>query len=202
MRPSITQFQLAEMRKRFEGDTKNHHYVVEHDDGAMKCILAKAYSTSAYWFRVVTWAKTLAISGDMGCFVFSRHSEFDGTKLFRGDAATTGDIQYIAGKVIASSNPVHEFDLERSVTNLMVDFGDVLGDKADEFKEWFDSVSHGDEGGFRDAVENFEVDSEIAISCDWPECCVHSFSEHFVWCVLAIIKTIQEYDKTKKVEDV
>lgn len=202
MRASITQFQLAEMRKRFADDTKNHHYVVEHDDGAMKCILAKAYSTSAYWFRVVTWAKTLAISGDMGCFVFSRHNEFDGTKLFRGDAATTGDIQYIASKVIASSNPVHEFDLERTITNLLVDFGDVLGDKADEFKEHFDSVSQTDEDEFHDALSSFEVDSGIAVTTDWHEYDVRSFSEHFVWCVLAIIKTIQEYDKTKKVEDV
>jgi hypothetical protein len=198
MRPTITKAALAEVQQLFEKDTANHIYIVEHDDGMMRCIFARAQNSAAYWFRVVTWAEVLAISGDMGTFVFRRWGKADGMSLFRGNAAVTGDIQYIASKLIASSDPVHKFNLERTIANLLDALKDVFEGKEDEFKEHFDSISDTDENGFIDAVASFEIENDLPIPCDWPESCVHSFTEHFVWCVLAIIKTIQEYDKTKQ----
>lgn len=50
----------------------NHELTIEHDDGVFRSLFCGQPSTSNYHFRIVTWPGHLAISGDIGTFVWSR----------------------------------------------------------------------------------------------------------------------------------
>lgn len=57
---------------RFLKDVKEHGMEIIRDDGINRHIRFKRKDESAYYFDIVTWPGTLAISGDCGTWVFSR----------------------------------------------------------------------------------------------------------------------------------
>lgn len=57
---------------------KDHKVTIEQDDGIFRSILFKRPGTGFYHFRIVTWPGHLAISGDIGNYVFAREHDMFG----------------------------------------------------------------------------------------------------------------------------
>ena len=58
--------------KRFLSDVRYHQMTVEMDQGVHRSILFKRPGSGMYHFRLVTWPGHLAISGDVGDYIFAR----------------------------------------------------------------------------------------------------------------------------------
>lgn len=69
---------LTYARQRVLVSFKNHEITIEQDDGVYRCILFKNPKSRAYHFRIVTWPGSLAITGDIGSFIFSRERDMFG----------------------------------------------------------------------------------------------------------------------------
>lgn len=78
---------VAKSRERFIRETATHEMTVLRDDGLYRHLRFQRPDTSMYWFDLVTWPGVLTISGDCGCFVFSRTRDmFE----FFGDGGSSG----------------------------------------------------------------------------------------------------------------
>lgn len=55
-----------------EHEFKNHELTIIRDDGVYRHLRCCRPDTWSYGFEIVTWPGHLAISGDIGCYVFSR----------------------------------------------------------------------------------------------------------------------------------
>ena len=173
-------------KEEFLQSVQHHKMTVELDTPTHKHLKFKIPDCMNRWFDIVVWPGYLCISGDMGCFVFSRISNmFD---FFRsGDLAINPG--YYSEKVMAQS---------------------IYGDGVRKFcKEKFVSA-------VRAAVESMELDSELiekAQGCedeyaavefirnDYPEywewnC--EACTYHYIWCLYAIVWAINQYDQSKK----
>ena len=76
-------------QSRFLRDVRDHKMIIELDQGVHRSIRFGRPGSSAYHFRLNTWPGHLAISGDMGSYVFSRTADM--FEFFR-DSAMTGRI--------------------------------------------------------------------------------------------------------------
>jgi len=59
----------------FKRSISNHKMTIEQDNDVFRCIYFGAPGDSNQSFRLVTWPGCLAISGDMGDVIFSRHRD-------------------------------------------------------------------------------------------------------------------------------
>lgn len=71
-------YPYIEARSRAIKAIAKHEVHIEHDEGVFRSILFKAPGTSNYHFRLVTWPGHLAISGDIGDFIFAREHDMFG----------------------------------------------------------------------------------------------------------------------------
>lgn len=67
----------------FLEDVKNHQLTIIVDDNNIRHIRMKRPDTNCYSYDITTWNGYLCISGDMGCYVFSRLSDM--FEFFRMD---------------------------------------------------------------------------------------------------------------------
>lgn len=58
--------------ERFIEDIKSHSMTIENENGVHRTLAFKKPDSSHLWFRISTWPGYLAISGDMGNFMWSR----------------------------------------------------------------------------------------------------------------------------------
>ena len=70
-------------KEQFLRNVKNHTMRVEMDDGVHRSLVFSNDDTFNQHFRINTWPGYLCISGDMGCYVFSRI--YDMFKFFRSE---------------------------------------------------------------------------------------------------------------------
>ncbi len=64
--------EIAQAAARFNEAVAEHEMTVKHDDGLYRHLRFSKPGTWSYGFDLVTWPGHLAISGDMGDYVFAR----------------------------------------------------------------------------------------------------------------------------------
>ena len=209
----------------FLEDVKDHELKISLDQGAHRHLTFKQNNSYNMHYHITTWPGYLCISGDMGCFVFSRmHDMFE---FFRGINTQEGvpgvPFSYWAEKLDATDN--------RSRTG-------ILEDNVDAYKQMLLETYLRDirEGNFSVYASN-NVDAragrrrgyeEIKELCKEIEECpgtesrvtlIYNFSSsngysfdefpykscqnytfHFIWCCFAIVKAIEEYDKLQSAQ--
>lgn len=70
--PALLPDRFAAARLRFQNEIGDHQMTVLHDDGLYRHLRFKNPDNGFYWFDLVTWPGYLSISGDIGCYTFSR----------------------------------------------------------------------------------------------------------------------------------
>lgn len=194
--------------ERFLRDVRNHHMTIEHDSGVHRSIHFGRTGSSHLYFRLVTWPGYLAVSGDSGCYTFSRlHDMFDffrfaGPEYEKGDRINEG---YWSEKLRAvdRSSGLEDFDEEAYIEAIRGDMASHLsGMKLSDAKvvvreagwhDLFDAPSSATEA----------IDRAMAWRC--PVTDRRPFREFYdhrltrtgfrlVWCMRAIQWGIKRYD--------
>ncbi len=164
----------------FVGDTRSHKMRVIMDNGLYRHLLFRNPESSSYWFQIVTWPGFLAISGDMGEFMFSRLDDM--LEFFRTEEVI--DFRYWAEKCRAGEKEQFCADtLKESVDDIM------SADEAKVVKRLLDSVT-----------TEFEVYAALGNSTqpfDFGDLRWRDFTRSFIWCCYAIRWAVKEYDVAK-----
>jgi len=169
---------------------KNHSVTVMHDSGLYRHLRCRVGESFCMGFDVVTWPGYLSISGDMGCFVFTRVNDM--FTFFRGHEDEP-NLGYWHEKLAAhcSRQGSEEFSREK-------------------FEQCVESYIEGwDEGSEKERVREELIESDLS-DCSHDELVkkameagLDSFYEYslteftirFKWACHAIPWAIMKYDK-------
>src|SRR5699024_5275818 len=178
---------------------QDHSMIIENDNGVHRCLYFGIKGNSNYHFRIVTWPGHLAISGDMGDFVFSRIEDMFG--FFRGKCGVINTGYWCEKlKSISVFGGHEEFDWEKFYTELedcLVNYNDELD--ADYVKqELAMSVIEEDEFGAVELMRNWCHEKIELDWCDLPS--GKKFTYQYIWCLFAIVWSINKYDSHKNNE--
>lgn len=163
---------------------------------------SKNQATVNMWFDLVTWPGFLTISGDMGCWTFSRVEDmftfFRGRELKINPSYWAEKLQHgthggsDAGKVWDSDS------FKAALVDHLDNYCLAEEDHVIVVKELQDSLSSDDN---RIYVIPSAMDFSCALpsggtfefdSCEMPDGMVYSY--HFLWCLYAIVWGIQQWD--------
>lgn len=191
-------------KERFLSATAGHKINVLLDNGLYKHLRFENQNDSCYWFDITTWPNYLCISGDMGCFTFSRIEDMFG--FFRRKKLSI-EAYYWAGKLQIGAGGNHRNVCERWSQDLFeknireyvsCNISDLSLSEAKEIwqqvkneilcsEDKYDSVA---------AVRNFH-NKHIDFSNFFEYNC-EEYEFHYLWCCYAIVWGIQKYDEFKE----
>lgn len=196
--------------ERFTEDTKDHVLTIDKDDGNYRHLIIKKPNTNNHAYQITTWPGYLCISGDMGCYTFSRATNmFD---FFRGEPSEINPgyweekIQAGAG---CSHNICREFDIEKiheRLDEILANFKescqeDGLADEIEAATEAVSDFKTTGEDSEWDAVyriNNWDADEAGGMELvDYWDGFRDSFTYHYIWCCYAIVHAISLYDEAK-----
>jgi hypothetical protein len=178
-------------RKSFIESSGDRSLTIINESGLYRHIKCHKAGTGCMGFSITTWPGYLAISGDMGCYVFARIPDM--FEFFRGGYHGNINEGYWAEKVQAAdkNDGLREFDEDAArewVSQRVKDCGDeeINVDRInydDGMIRFFDSLPKHD--AFTDAWDNnFE-----------------RYTFRYLWCCYAIVWAIKEYDRVKNVTE-
>ena len=189
------------MKDRFLEDIKTHKMTVELDHDPFRSLLFKKPKSSEFHFRIITWPGHLAISGDMGDYVFAATPDM--FSFFRGDELTI-NVYYWAQKLVSISRfggnngSVIEFDPTGTITNINnepnVPELEYYSSK-EELLEAIEECTSSEE-----ALEVFRKAGLDALDQHW-NLVEYRPTFHSQWVLYAIRWGIQQYDKVKCLEE-
>ena len=190
----------------FLKDVANHEMLIELDNGLYRHLIFAKPRTTNQWLEIVTWPGALTISGDMGCWTFSRLEDM--FEFFRDDGLRINP-QYwaekIRGGVHGGSDNAMVWDKDVLQEQVMGTLDNYDFDEADKahliasIKE--DIFKCEDKYEVHMAVRDFtcELPSGEKFQfdlCEFPS--GKEYSYHFVWCLYAIVWGISQYDAVKQ----
>lgn len=184
----------------FLKDVDKHQMKTLHDTGLYRHLLFKRPNSGTYWFEIVTWPHRIAITGDMGDFVFTRVEDM--FRFFRSEKLEI-NIGYWAEKITAEQ--IHggrkKFSIESFIKNFtrrLREYHDVPeGEELpEELEQEYHDVLH--------AEDEYEAVTAIRQSKDGYDLSEDLFRQSeewdysFQWLLFAIVWGIQQYDKFKQ----
>lgn len=177
----------------FLADVAQHEVRVELNSGVHRSILFKRKGSGNMYFRLTTWNNHLAISGDMGCYVFSRTEDM--FEFFRGELKI--NLNYWCEKLQAIScfgsknGDIREYDSSATVAQVDAYFRDCnfpAESLTGVQMEVLDDVYHAEDDR---AAAKVLVDADI----DDAHCFLtYNPTYHIQWCLYAVVWGIQQYD--------
>lgn len=195
---------MPDVKERFLNITKDHELSILLDQGLYKHLRLMNPKSSPYWFDITTWPNYLCISGDMGCYTFSRIEDmFD---FFRDKKnKLTIEPGYWEGKLQAGA--------EGRPTEITRRWSQLIFNKAVQnyFDQSIDDLSHEEVIMLQNKVNNEilsctgKCESMAAIyNFESPHldfidfsCNCEELDFHYLWCCYAIVWAIQQYDNLK-----
>ncbi|WP_019530627.1 hypothetical protein [Dasania marina] len=120
---------------------RNYEMEILHDDGVNRTLKFMHEKSHNGYFMITTWPGHLAISGDMGTYVFSRINDM--IDFFSGDGVNPG---YWAEKVMAESkfgDGVSAFEADYFITETkkyLTEYFTDAGTLDEESEEYFDQL--------------------------------------------------------------
>lgn len=191
---------MEEARKAFVANTVNHkmHIVADHPTG--KHLRFSNGGSSIASFGIVTWDNHLCIYGDMGTYVFMKHSLPDMIEFFSEHTAplSANGAAYLAEKLISadveasSTGSIWEFDPDKAIIAIeaLVEEGCPALD-AEDTERIEDMRSEDEFYSFLLANDYFFGES-LDVTC---------MKFRFLWVLNAIIWDVETYKQHKKEEE-
>lgn len=188
----------------FLRDMQEHKMTVLHESGIYRHIRFRQPNNGNMWFDLTTWPGMLTISGDMGCWTFSRVDDmftfFRGRELKINPSYWAEKLQHgthggsDAGKVWDAES------FKASLIDHLDNYCLAEEDHAVVLQELKDGFSSEDS-------KYYLIPSALDFSCDLPsggkfefESCEMPdgmvYAYHFIWCLYAIVWGIQQWDAT------
>ncbi len=195
-------------QENFLSDIAKHELSIGMDDGIHRNLRFSQSNSSDMHFNITTWPGYLCISGDMGCFVFSRVRDM--FEFFRNDKLET-NLGYWEEKLQAETvfgNGAKSWSAESNLRN-MEQIAEDWKECADEDELHPDFIAS-EIKRFKDDFYdlNSEYDMNIAMA-NWDEVenginfwdyesSSLEYTFHYRWCCYAIVWAIQQYDQLLK----
>ncbi len=198
-----------EVERRFPKETEEHAAHVQLDNGLFRHIECRRPGTYSYGFNITTWPGYLAITGDMGSFVFCRLADM--FEFFRSDSRRI-NAGYWREKLVASDRMgALVFDPDKfraAIVDRYRQWKDSYGDDYDaeqrrELRERVrdEVLSRADDGEHAALMAAYEFDHDRKqFFPDFGETNCNEYTYQFLWCCHAIVWAIAQYDAAKAVE--
>lgn len=178
---------LADFLKHIE----HHEMLIEQDNGVFRCIHFKRPKTMAFSFRIVTWPGHLAVSGDMGDYIFARLEDM--FEFFRREDLGINygywqeKLKAVSRFGSADGGGWEEYD-GKATADCIKRSRFEEAENPEEAEEILKAIedAHG-------AQEFFSICSENDIQDAFDYLC-HKPTFHIVWVMLAVVWGIQKYD--------
>jgi hypothetical protein len=191
--------------ERFVADTKLHAMEIKHEHGIYRHLKCTKGGSSVYRFDIVTWPGYLAVSGDMGEYVFTRLPDmFDFFRSPKGEI----NIPYWAEKCEAADTDgrgVKQYEAETAremVERRIRERYDNDGRPRKQLKDALEMVRaevtyHEGAVRFHDSLRNLELPGKVDSYSLFDEYSVEEYTFHFIWVLHAIVWAINKYDEQK-----
>ena len=186
--------------KNFPRDVAGHVMAVLRDDGLYRHLHFRNPRGGEYWFDLVTWPGYLAVTGDMGDYLFQRTDD-----MFAFFAGSVGvNLDYWAQKVVGTKGTrqfYSEDGIRNSVEYLVDDYIEEHDlDEATAASLRAAVMDEVAEDGARAALDRFSWSPTpnpgdvppLRFSDVW-EWDIGAYEYHFVWCCHAIRWGIEQY---------
>jgi len=190
-----------EVYEAFVKDVKDHEVKVELDQKVFRHLVCKKPGTGIHGFTITTWPGYLAITGDMGSFLFSRLEDM--FEFFRGERDPWRiSFGYWAEKcqAVDRQDGFRQYSPEKArrvLLSWMQEWPDVIREQALEYL----SPYMENEYSLRSAAAQFSAETEDdAERYDFQDLFEVDFTDytwHFIWCCYAIDWAIKKYDACK-----
>lgn len=203
-------------RDQFLKDVAQHKMEIRRDENGYRHMVFKRPNSGQYWFQLVTWPGYLAITGDMGDFVFTRTDDM--FTFFRPDRwEKTKDVFYINpgywGEKCVSRDRggMDEYRPETfkaQVANWCADDEDLMPEQwAEIISGVISRADDGHETALRAAMD-FQLEIEpdrgpgkrsryTHYFQDFYELDCTEWTYNYLWCLYAIVWGIFHYDMEK-----
>lgn len=187
--------------EQFLKDIANHSMDVLLDNGIYRHLNFSAGGSFNQKFQITTWPNYLCISGDMGCYVFSRVEDM--FEFFRGPLDRINP-QYWSEKLQSDSEYVGcmKYSEERFLEAVKDYFDTWVEDENPSDQEktelWArikDEVLNAEhEHDAHRRASEFEHNEELFFTDFW-ERNLKDYTGQFIWCLYAIVYAIHQYDQ-------
>ncbi|MDI3237542.1 hypothetical protein QK338_05350 [Acinetobacter ursingii] len=181
----------------FLNDVKNHELTVNLDQGVFRDITLMKPNDTSYFYNITTRPYYLMISGDMGCYVFSRTKDM--FNFFRDDKNKYSINEgYWAEKIQAGEYEKYSPEAAREALNQEFENWKECIEASDEEileeKQRLDEIDTDDYFEFMEAVRNWCPSKDGVQLNDFWEHDLNEYTYHYVWCLYAIVHAIKLYD--------
>lgn len=184
----------------FLRDITNHTMTINNDNGIYRSLSFSNNGSSNLAFQITTWNGYLAISGDMGSYIFSRLQDM--FNFFRSDDLKINP-GYWGEKVEAEYRraKVNEFD-EEGTAEYLQEYLDNMIENGYSKEEYERAKEDLEDNGLLEPQSEYDfitsAERSDYLSDNW-ELRVGAMQErhsyHFIWCCYAVVWAIQQYDK-------
>jgi len=202
--------------ERFLNDVKEHELTVVHDSENGRHLKFRKPGTICYGFDLITWPGFLSITGDLGCYVFSRLPD-----MFEFFRMEEGRIYPVGNKEL-SINPGYWGQKLKSICKIggFQEFSEVSFRAAikDHYETNWEYESPKQKGvvwrELKEEILDYADVREVAFHqaysfkssyghriYDWEADC-EAFTFSYIWCLYAIVWGISKYDELKAVAEV
>ena len=186
---------MEDMKARFLDDVKEHEMTILKDDGVYRHVRYKRPGSGAFWFDIVTWPGYLAISGDMGEYIFSRIED-----MFNFFETPNGELGINCGywcekiksisRFGSNDGKLNEFYAQGTWESIEETAEEVIEDK-DELAQFKSDLLNCDtDQEAINTMEHHDFDASYEYLCYEP-------TFHTEWILYAICWGIMEYEKEK-----
>ena len=189
-----------EVRQRFEREVAEHALTVEHDHGLYRHLRFAKPGTSFGSFSIVTWPGSLCVDGDMGTYTFSRIEDmFEFFRRPKGDLEISSVYWHQKVTAADTSGELREYDADL--------FRRRIADRRDDAQASADLrravevevLPHAEDGesaaiAAADGFEHYDGEGGVFTFSDFGEVNLRVYSEHFLWCLYAIVWGIRQWD--------
>lgn len=185
---------MADVKRDFDHYTKEHVITHLEEGGVMRHMVVQKPGTWMHGYVITTWPNYLCISGDLGCYVFSRLED-----MFEFFRSPDGAINpgYWSEKVMAADrHGVEEFDIAVLRANIAEYFEDEEGDEGNLVPnptrvKALAAIEH---LGSQPHEEHEAIEALMGVIPDAYEFSRHQWRSQFLWCLYAIVHAIKLYD--------
>ena len=192
--------------EQFIKDIADHQMTVKLDSGIYRHLRFQQPKTSNMWFDIVTWPGVLTIHGDMGTWTFSRVEDM--FTFFRDEKMRINPSYWgekLRGGVHGGRISAMVWDkdvLEKQVMDSLDNYDLDDADRKALTEELKDQIFNCEEKyevimAIRDFRCKLPTRGDFSFDlCEFPS--GKEYCYHFIWCLYAIVWSIQQWDATKK----
>ena len=201
--PTVKPDLITRARQRFLSDTTNHQMTVLRDDGLYRHLRFQVPGDWAYRYDLITWPGFLAVTGDMGEYLFTRIDDM--FSFFGAEQSINPDYwsEKLAGK--GTSDQAHVFTVPAFQAVVL-----------DWYRFYAEDLEPAEASALRAAIDNELLADDIAPSnshegyqlldsfnygehhiTDCWEYNMTEFDSRFLWCCWGIVAGIKQYRENK-----